>query len=137
MLPESVFVDTGAWFALADNDDAHHSKARTLFPSLLKTYRRLTTSNMVVAETYILIVRSLGHDAAFQFLERINGSPRIMRICSTVEIEKNAEEMLRKYGDQDFSYTDAVSFAIMQQQKIRKAFSFDNHFRTMGFVMVP
>lgn len=137
MLPESVFVDTGAWFALADRDDAHHSKAEALFPSLLKTHRHLTTSNLVVAEAYILIVRNLGHDAAFQFLERINGSPRIVRICSTADIERTAEEMLKKYGDQDFSYTDAVSFAIMRQQRIKKAFAFDRHFQTTGFVRIP
>lgn len=137
MHPESVFVDTGAWLALADKDDAHHGKAEALFPALLKTCRQLATSNMVVAESYILILRGLGHDAAVQFLESINSSPRIIRTCSTAGIERAAEELLKKYDDQNFSYTDAVSFALMRQQKIKKAFSFDKHFQTMGFVMVP
>jgi len=39
--------------------------------------------------------------------------------------------------DQDFSYTDAVSFVIMKKQKIKKAFSFDKHFQTMGFIGLP
>jgi uncharacterized protein len=51
--------------------------------------------------------------------------------------EKEAEETLRKFADQDFSYTDAVSFAIMKEQSIKKAFSFDKHFQTMGFSRVP
>lgn len=137
MSQESIFVDTGAWFALADKDDTHHKNAASVLPSLLKTCKKLITSNLVIGETYILILKELGHDSAIDFLNRINGSPRILRIHSTADIEKEAEETLRKFADQDFSYTDAVSFAIMKQQNIKKAFSFDKHFQTMGFFRVP
>ncbi len=137
MPQEGIFVDTGAWLALADKDDAHHKKASSIFPSLLKTGKGLITSNLVIAESYILILKELGHTAAIDFIERINGSPRIMRICSGPDIEKEAEGILKKYKDQDFSYTDAVSFAIMRHQEINKAFSFDKHFQTMGFTIVP
>ena len=68
------------------------------------------------------------------FLERIKASPRILKIYSNEEIETEAEGILAKYSDQDFSYTDAVSFVIMKRQKIRKAFCFDKHFVTAGFV---
>ncbi len=137
MLHEHIFVDTGAWVALADEDDIHHKDAASIFPSLLKTHKGLITSNLVVAESYILMLKGLGHGAAINFLERINSSPRIARIYSTSDIESNAEEILRKYQDQDFSYTDAVSFAIMKMQRLKKSFSFDRHFQTMGFVRVP
>ena len=60
MFPECVFVDTGAWVALADKDDAHHKDAISVFPTLLKTSRALLTSNLVVAETYILLLNELG-----------------------------------------------------------------------------
>jgi len=46
-------------------------------------------------------------------------------------------QILSKYSDQDFSYTDAVSFAIMKRQKIIKAFSFDKHFVIAGFINLP
>lgn len=134
---EGIFVDTGAWVAVADEDDAHHRSAASIFPSLLKQYGELITSNLIVAETYVIILRELGHDAAITFLERINSSPRIIRVCSTSELEREAEETLKKYTDQDSSYTDAVSFAVMKMQKIKKAFSFDKHFQTMGFTRIP
>jgi len=134
---ESIFVDTGAWVALADEDDSHHKNAASIFPSLLKTYKGLITSNLVIAESYILILKGLGHNAAIDFLDKINSSPRIIRIYSTSDLEREAEETLKKYLDQDFSYTDAVSFAIIKRQKIKQAFSFDKHFQTMGFVRVP
>ena len=136
-VPRGIFVDTGAWAALADKDDAHHDDAASILPSLLKTHRALITSNLVVAESYILILKLLGHDAAIQFLDRINGSPRIVKVYSVPEIEKEAEETLKKFADQDFSYADAVSFAVMKVQRINKAFAFDKHFETMGFTRLP
>jgi predicted nucleic acid-binding protein len=134
---ENIFVDTGAWLALADEDDAHHKDAAAIFPSLLKTSNGLTTSNLVIAESYVLILKNLGHKAAVDFLDNMNGSPRIQKICSSSDMETEAEGILKKYSDQDFSYTDAVSFAIMKTQKMKKAFAFDKHFQTMGFMKVP
>ena len=133
---ESIFVDTGAWFALADEDDAHHKDAASIFPSLLQSYKELVTSNLVVAESYILILKGLGHNAAVDFLDHMNGSPRIKRLHATFDIEKEAEEILKRYIDQDFSYTDAVSFTIMDKFKIKKAFTYDKHFQIMGFIIV-
>lgn len=130
---ENIFVDTSAWVALADRDDAYHKKAASVYPSLLKTHRSLITSNLIIAEAYVLILSELGHRAALNFLEGIKASPRIVKIYSNEEIEAEAGEILIKYGDQDFSYTDAVSFALMKRQKIRKAFCFDKHFLTAGF----
>ena len=49
-------------------------------------------------------------------------SPRVLKIYSDEEIESDAMQMLTKYIDQNFSYTDAVSFVIMKRNKIRKAF---------------
>ena len=134
---ENVFIDTGGWVALADEDDLNHKDASSLFPSLLKTCKELITSNLVVAESYILILKGLGHDSAVAFLDKINSSPKIIRIYSNSDLEKEAEEILKKYRDQDFSYTDAVSFSIMKMQKIKRAFSFDKHFQTMGLIRIP
>jgi predicted nucleic acid-binding protein len=136
-LTESIFVDTSAWAALADKDDAHHIDAASIYPSLLKTQRSLITSNLVIAEAYILILNELGHPAAINFLGGLKASPRILRIFSSEDIELEAEKILKQYSDQDFSYTDAVSFVIMKRQKISRAFSFDKHFVTAGFINIP
>ncbi len=134
---ETIFVDTGAWYALADKRDANHRKAAGIYPVLLSTHGRLITSNLVIAEAYILILHALGHAAALTFLEKTRTSPRIATVYSTEVIESEGRAMLGKFRDQDFSYTDAVSFAVMKRQKIRKAFAFDKHFLSAGFLMVP
>ena len=81
--------------------------------------------------------RSIGHQEAIVFLESMTTSPRIRKIYSDRVLEEKAEDILRKYQDQDFSYTDAVSFAVMKHYEIRQAFSFDEHFITAGFILIP
>lgn len=133
----TLFVDTGAWFALADKSDQHHSQAVKVYPNLLSSCHHLTTTNLVIAETYVLIRRAIGHQPAISFLENIAASPRVIKIYSDSALEEAAEDILRKYQDQDLSYTDAVSFAVMKQYEIIQAFSFDQHFVTAGFTLTP
>jgi uncharacterized protein len=134
---EDIFVDSSAWIALADRGDSHHKSAADACPSILKNYKALVTSNLIIAETYIVLLKELGHKAALEFLERIKASPRILKISSNEDVETEAEKILSKYLDQDFSYTDAVSFVIMKRQGIKKAFSFDKHFKIAGFTNLP
>ena len=137
MEKNDLFVDTGAWFALADRSDQYHTRAVDLYPKLLRRYDHLTTTNLVIAETYTLIRRAIGHQAAMTFLENIAASPRVIKVYTDSKLEDTAENILRKYHDQDFSYTDAVSFAVMKQYGIVQAFSFDQHFATAGFTLTP
>ena len=85
----------------------------------------------------MILRRGLGHRAAVSFLESLRQSPRLLKICSTPELEREAEKLLQQYADQDFSYTDAVSFALMRQRGLGEAFAFDQHFATAGSVMLP
>ncbi len=49
MTRDTVFVDTSAWFSLADKTDHYHQEAISLYPKLLlKGYPRLTTTNLVI-----------------------------------------------------------------------------------------
>ena len=137
MKDNTIFVDTGAWFALADESDQYHKQAVGIYPGLFRDNHHLTTTNLVIAETYILIRRAIGHQPAMAFLENIASSPRVNKIYSDQTLEKNAEDILGKYQDQDFSYTDAVSFAAMKRHGIHLSFSFDRHFVTAGFTIIP
>jgi predicted nucleic acid-binding protein len=136
-MPEEIFVDSSAWIALVNGNDYRHKEAASAYPGILKNYKRVTTSNLVVAETYVVLLKELGHNVAIEFLKRIRASPRILKIWSNENIEMEAEQILSKYYDQDFSYTDAVSFAIMNRRKIKKAFSVDRHFVIAGFANLP
>ena len=137
MKDNTIFVDTGAWFALADESDQYHKQAVDVYPGLFRDNHHMMTTNLVIAETYILIRRTIGHQPAMTFLENIAVSPRVSKIYSDRTLEENAENILEKYQDQDFSYADAVSFAAMKLHGIHLAFSFDQHFVTAGFTTIP
>jgi predicted nucleic acid-binding protein len=132
-----LFVDSGGWLALANVDDRYHAVAAASYPAFLARYRRLLTTTLVVAETYVALRLALGHAAAVRFLDLLDASPRILRVPVDRRLESDAEMMLRKFHDQRFSYTDAVSFAVMRARGISDTFAFDQHFSTAGFVRVP
>jgi predicted nucleic acid-binding protein len=48
-----------------------------------------------------------------------------------------AEALFRKYRDQAFSFTDCTSFAVMQERRLREVITMDDHFRIMGFQLLP
>ncbi len=134
---EPVFVDTSAWIAIISPRDKYHLSAKAFYSDALGQKKRLLISNLVVAETYTNLRQMLGHRKAISFLDLIERSSRIQCVWSSQELEAQARDILRRYDDQDFSYTDAVSFALMQQRKLTEAFAFDHHFSVVGFVQLP
>jgi len=71
------------------------------------------------------------------FLDLLEASPRIHRVPVERPLEHEAEQLLRQFRHQRFSYVDAVSFAVMRSLAVTDAFAFDQHFSTAGFVRVP
>ena len=132
-----VFVDSGAWIAICDLRDQYHDRAVGAYQKLLRDRTMLVTSNLVIAETYILIRRRGGFRPAMRFLRALRQSQRLLKWYSDEEIEMQAERVLEQYGDHDFSLTDAVSFVLMRERGIEWAFAFDRHFQVAGFELVP
>jgi len=132
-----IFVDAGAWIAITDTRDKYHKSASDLYKRLLAEHKTLVTTNLVVAEAYIIIRRTGGHGPAMRFLQSIRESVRLHKIYSDARIEAEAEEILERFADQDFSLTDAVSFVVMKDREIEEAFAFDQHFLTAGFGLLP
>jgi len=129
-----IFVDTGAWYALADRSDPDHPAACRFFEA---NRLPLVTTNFVFDEIVTLLRRRLGWAVACEFGNGLKGS-RLSSIAPvTPEDEDAAWDLFRKYRDKDFSYTDCTSFAVMERLKLRTAFAFDRHFVTMGFQVEP
>ena len=134
---ELLFIDTSAWIALYDQDDAHHKDAIRFFTPHNLRLRRLipVTTNFIFAEVYTYFCRN--HSIALTIGQAIKAS-KILKLLRVEEAdEARAWEITQKYADKDFSYTDCTSFAVMQRLNCRKAFAFDTHFNHMGFEVVP
>ncbi|MBH0191284.1 MAG: PIN domain-containing protein [Nitrospira sp.] len=126
---KSVFVDTSAFFALADQTDRLHHQARRYVEL---TDRLLVTSNVVVHETITLLCMRLGYEQALQFGIRLLGETTTPIIRVTQADEEKAWAIFRQYPDKRFSFADCTSFALMKRLGIGTAFAFDDDFRQFG-----
>lgn len=122
-----LFVDTSAHYALADANDPDHAACVSLLQRVPRLGYALVTSNYVVSETYTLLRQRIGWEAARSYIEALRaGSTQIVRILA--DDEQRAWEILQQYKDQDFSYVDATSFAVMERLGISTFFALDSHF---------
>jgi len=127
----NIFVDTGAFYALADTSDARHDSAKNFYTAAIREHRFFTT-NFALVETWLLIRNKLGYNAAQKFFDRIRkGIVGVMDVPAS-DLEK-AWMILTEYADQEFSLVDAASFAVIERLRISTAFSFDAHFRMYRF----
>jgi predicted nucleic acid-binding protein len=136
-MSREIFVDASAWIAVSDRRDKYHLEASQEYNRLIRERYQLVTTNLVIAEAYILIRRTGGHGPAMKLLNSLRGSPRLSRVYSDARLEAQAEAILERHSDQDFSYADAVSFAVMQERGMQEAFTFDYHFAVLGFRRLP
>lgn len=130
-----IFVDTAAWFAVTDRTDHNHKKAIAHLKKLHRERIELVTSNLVVHETFMLLSRKTSRTAAITFIDRVYNGAAVLQSDKTAERE--AYELIRNYSDQDFSIVDSVSFILMQQENLKRAFTFDKHFQIMNFHVEP
>ncbi len=126
-----VFVDTSAYFAVANSRDRSHRLAATVVRRLADQRVRLFTTNFIVAETHALALSRLGRREAARVLAEIDISAVIIRVSASDE--RRARDIINRYDDKDFSLTDAMSFAVMKRLGIPIAFAFDRDFTQYGF----
>ena len=127
-----VLVDTSAVYALLDQSDACHRAAKDSLEHLKKARSEPLLTNFIVAECHALSLARLGAALARKWL--LSNVWAVERI--TADDEGVAREIIRKYTDKTFSYTDATSFAVMDRLGIRTAFAFDPHFRQYGLQVI-
>jgi predicted nucleic acid-binding protein len=130
---ERVFIDTGAFVALAERRDPEHERARAAWESLTRSRARLPTSVLVVAETFTFIDRRGSREAALRRRESLRTGPTIDVLdCTAAHLER-AWSWLHRKELHKLGIVDACSFVLMQERKIRVAFAFDSHFAIAGF----
>jgi len=134
-----LFIDTSAFIALIDERDSLHQMSRTFYASLSKR-TNLITSIMVVSETYTWLRYHAGRDLAIRFLDIIDRSEKagaLQVIFPGNGTMDKVYTVLKKYHDQDLSYTDAVSFVILEAMNIQDVFGFDSHFYIIAITKRP
>jgi predicted nucleic acid-binding protein len=132
-----VLVDSGAWIALIRARDGRHADAEGMFQRAIRERVALMTSNLIIAEVHRFVLFQGGPRAAAFVLERIAASPRTEVVFATKAHHGRARWWLAKLADQRVSYTDAVSFALLEDRNCDAVMSFDADFTTAGFALRP
>lgn len=132
-----VFVDTGGFVALRNAAEREHPAARAVLAELVGAGASLFTSNYVVAETYTALLMRVSQEEAITWGRRVRAgqSVEVVRIDETVE--DAAWELLERHTDKRWSYVDATSFALMEEEGTDEAFAFDHHFAQRGLRLHP
>src|SRR5436305_11475694 len=112
---ESVFVDSGAWIALALSRDPLHLQAREQWDVLQGAGAKLHTSVPVVIETFTFLDRNANRDVALTWKDAIQkaGTVKIL-ICELRDLEQ-PWDYFRRADLHKLSAVDATSFAIMKR----------------------
>jgi predicted nucleic acid-binding protein len=131
----SVFLDTSAFFAILDADDAMHPRARQEWERELGSGESLHTSSYVLVETSALLQRRIGMDALRSFTADI--LPMVNVVWVDEGIHRSAYHALLVSSRRDISLVDCVSFEALRRLGIDQVFCFDAHFAEQGFQVLP
>jgi predicted nucleic acid-binding protein len=119
-------VDTGAWYAICDTSDEHHTQARIFYEKTIGAIP-LVTTDAILVETWALLSSRLGRNAAIALWETLRDSFTPIITLDQADIEV-AWQIMNSFSDQNFSFTDCTTFAVMERLHIERAFAFDHHF---------
>jgi hypothetical protein len=132
-----LFVDTSGWMALYNPRDQFHVRARQAVSELAGRAVQLITTDYVLDETLTGLQTRYSGEAARQFGAWALQERNLKIDYIAEEVWQGAWEVFEKFDDQNFSFTDCTSFVRMRQLKLYEAFTFDQHFKQMGFKLWP
>ena len=140
-MARELFVDTSAWYPIALRSHADHEELSVALTARVRAGDRETTSpeqmRTFMGETHALLTIRAGPATALAFLRHATTAPtEVVESTQALELEAQTAWLVR-FADQDFSLTDAVSFAVMTRRRIRDALTLDYHFAVAGFQIVP
>jgi uncharacterized protein len=129
-----IFIDTGAFYALADRKDPAHKRARAFFEGCDST---LIATDFIFAETMSLLTKRLSKKIAIAVGEGIRQSLKFRFEETTPEIREKAWMLFSGHRDKDYDLVDCISVLTMESLGIRDVFGFDRHYAQYGFNLFP
>lgn len=131
-----LFIDTSYIVGLYNAGDALHDKCVEAF-HISGNYRQFYTTDVVLME--------IGN-AFSSVQDRQKGANIVRKLLNAVDVNviklkddyfEKALELYEKRKDKEWGLIDCFSFVAMKKFKIRKALTFDRHFKQTGFEILP
>ena len=132
-----IFIDTGAFVARYIQKDQYNEKAIGFWNNLKEQNQKLYTSNFVLNEAFTILAGRAGYKFASERARNIYISEVIDIIRPVEEDERIAIDYFEKYSNLKVSFTDCISFTLIQRYRINRVFTFDKHFEIAGYKIYP
>ena len=127
---EQVFLDASFWIAYRRKLDPNAERASEVLKKLFARRPNLVTTFPVVCEIQAYFARH--PRLKYVVLNDLWQNPVLLIEEITFKDQERAVEILRSHRDKSYSLCDALSFVVMERLGIKKAASFDAHFRQFG-----
>jgi predicted nucleic acid-binding protein len=134
MTSNLLFIDTSAFYAFFDKRDNQHNQVVKI---LQTRHEQFITSNYILDELITLFrVRGLVFEKFSPFVKALwnEEACNILRVSADIDLQ--AWQVLEKFKEHEFSFTDCTSFVLMKNYGIRKACTLDKHFQIAGFDII-
>jgi len=123
-----IFIDASYYLSLLNLQDNNHNKAVEM--SLCHKNEVYITSQAVLGEVLTVGSQRIDKKLAIEFVEEILKSQTRV-ILETKDYVDDAFSIFKQAESKNISWVDCYSLAIMKKLKIKKALSFDKHFRQL------
>jgi predicted nucleic acid-binding protein len=117
-----------------------HGAARGHYERLSAEGTQLVTTSFVIDEVATRLRYDLGIRDALEFRDALVAADRSARLrIAWVDrsLMARAWEVLERYADVPFSFTDATTVAVARSRRIRTVFTFDDDFGAAGLAVEP
>lgn len=131
--PRQLLVDTGVWLGFLHARDQNHDAATSLIRDAVTQKTTLLVTNLILAEAQRLLLHRVGRGASHRFLDRLEASRALRMVFATKTHHEAALRWLLELADQRLTYTDAVSFALLEASPQMRVATFDSDFVVAGF----
>ena len=132
-MANDIFIDTSGFFAMLSSDDDRHAAAAKLVAAARKRKRGFVTTDYVLDETATLLKARRKPHLIAKLFERLDQSRACRIEWTDSERFQDVRAFFVKHTDQDWSFTDCLSFVVMSNLRLRDALTKDAHFHQAGY----
>lgn len=133
-MANEIFVDSSGFFAMLASDDDRHAAAAKIISAAQKRKRGFITTDYVLDETATLLKARRKNQLVLQLFDRLDKSQACRIEWTDSDRFHDVRDFFLKHSDQEWSFTDCLSFRVMSDLRLRGALTKDGHFEQAGFV---
>jgi len=135
-MTEIIFWDTAAFVALGNARDNLHLSAVSVSQELARAKAHVLTTDAVLIEVANTFSHVAWRSTAWRLIESLQESVTL-QVATIVHIDatlwQRGWQLYRNRADKDWGLTDCISFVVMEDFGVHRAFTHDRHFEQAGF----